>query len=194
MPGVEDRDVAPEDLEVASEDISSIAGEELLPTGYLRDFISGVQIKATPEEVEAVQVFSRRLVEDFGFPKSCITTRPQYRVRRRPSEERKSYPVDIAVFSNDRRTDSDLLMVVECKAESVKDGRKQLEIYLTMSDATIGVWFNGREHLYLRKDYVEGGRSSFSLCQIFHDLVSGLKTLAFTFERPYRVKGLKVCS
>src|SRR5271169_2317238 len=112
-------------------------------TGYVRDYVSGVVVKATPEEVEAVQVFARRLVEDFGYPKSHIITRPQYRVRRRPSEEKKSYPVDIALFSNAQRADEDLLMVVECKAENVKEGRKQLEIYLTMSAAKIGVWFNG---------------------------------------------------
>ena len=90
-----------------------------------------------------------------------LTTRPQYRVRRRPSEEKKSYPVDIAVFDNKRKQDEDLLMVVECKAETVKDGRKQLEIYLSMSEAKIGVWFNGKEHLYLRKDYVTGGKIVF---------------------------------
>jgi type I restriction enzyme M protein len=128
-----------------------------IAAGYLKDYVSGLTVRATPEEVEAVQVFARRLVEDFGYPKSHIITRPQYRVRRRPSEERKSYPVDIAVFSKDRKAMEDLLMVVECKAESVKEGRKQLEIYLTMSDAKIGVWFNGSEHLYLRKDYVKGG-------------------------------------
>src|SRR6202035_1855099 len=98
---------------------------------------------------------------DFGYPKSHIITRPQYRVRRRPSEEKKSYPVDIAVFSKNRKAVEDLLMVVECKAESVKEGRKQLEIYMTMSDAKIGVWFNGKEHLYLRKDYVLGGQIVF---------------------------------
>jgi type I restriction enzyme M protein len=50
---------------------------------------------------------------------------------------------------------------VECKAESVREGRKQLELYLTMSDAQVGVWFNGKEHLYLRKDYLKGGRIAF---------------------------------
>ena len=31
------------------------------------DYISGVELNATPEEVEAVQVFSRQLVEDYGY-------------------------------------------------------------------------------------------------------------------------------
>jgi type I restriction enzyme M protein len=104
---------------------------ESLAAGLLKDYISGITVRATPEEVDAVQVFARRLVEDFGYPKGHITTRQQYRVRRRPSEEKKSYPVDIAVFSKRQKADEDLLMVVECKAETVKEGLKQLEIYLT---------------------------------------------------------------
>ncbi len=58
-------------------------------------------------------------------------------------------------------------MVVECKAPNVKAGRKQLEIYLTMSAARLGVWFSGTaeegsSHLYLKKDYVEGGQIVFT--------------------------------
>ena len=51
-------------------------------TGHIEDYISGLQVKATPEEVEAVQVFSMRLVEDYGYEKSQIQTRPQFRVRK----------------------------------------------------------------------------------------------------------------
>ena len=154
----DDIDISVEPFELEPE---ASSGVENVAAGSVKDFISGATVRATPEEVDAVQVFSRRLVEDFGYPKSHIITRPQYRVRRRPSEEKKSYPVDIAVFSNRRRADEDLLMVVECKAENVKEGRKQLELYLTMSDAKIGVWFNGKEHLYLEKDYVKGGKILF---------------------------------
>ncbi|WP_188079949.1 N-6 DNA methylase [Neorhizobium sp. P12A] len=125
-------------------------------TGYLKDFISGLQVRATPEEVQATQVFSRRLVEDFGYPKSYIITRPQFRVSRRPSDVKKSYPVDIAVFSSESRLENDCIMIVECKSESEKTGRKQLEMYLTLSDAYIGVWFNGKSHLYIHKYYDNG--------------------------------------
>ncbi|MDA8240524.1 MAG: hypothetical protein M0Z67_09165 [Nitrospiraceae bacterium] len=72
--------------------------DDELKVGYIYDFISNEPVKATPEEVEAVQVLSRRLVEDYGYPKSHVQTRPQYRVRKRPSDVDKSYPVDIAVF------------------------------------------------------------------------------------------------
>ena len=34
--------------------------------GYIIDFISGNQVKGTPEEIEAVQPFSKKLVEDYG--------------------------------------------------------------------------------------------------------------------------------
>ncbi len=127
-------------------------------TGYLRDYISGQTVKATPEEVEAVQVFSRRLVEDYGYAKGQIQTRPQHRVRRNPSDEEKSYPTDIAVFQDaEHKTEDDLFMLVECKKKSRKDGIAQLKLYLDMSRADIGVWFNGEEHHYLRKIYQKNG-------------------------------------
>ena len=131
--------------------------EEQIRSGYIADFISGTAVRATPEEVQAVQVFARRLVEDFGYPRSCITTRPQYRVRRRPSDIKKSYPVDIAVFKSPKKHDDECQIIVECKAANEKKGRTQLELYLAMSEATVGVWFNGEAHLYLHKNYKEGG-------------------------------------
>jgi len=44
----------------------------MVKEGYLIDFISGEEVKATPEEVEAVQIFSKQLVEDYGYPKEHI--------------------------------------------------------------------------------------------------------------------------
>ena len=65
--------------------------------GYIIDYISGQEIKGTPEEIEAVQVFAKQLVEDYNYPKNCIQTRPQLRVKVRPSDTKKEYLVDIAV-------------------------------------------------------------------------------------------------
>lgn len=129
--------------------------------GQIQDYISGHWVKAGPEEIDAVQIFSRRLIEDYDYPKSHIQTRPQYRVRKRPSDEEKSYPVDIAVFKNSRRIEDDLFMVVECKKKNRKDGLAQLKLYLDMSAAEIGVWFNGFEHAYLRKVYHKDGRRTY---------------------------------
>ena len=101
--------------------------------GYIRDFISGKNVKATPEEVNAVQVLSKILVEDYGYPIGHLQTRPQFRVRARPSDTKKEYPVDIVVFSNEDHNEKNAYIIVECKKPNRKDGRKQLEIYLSMS-------------------------------------------------------------
>ena len=117
----------------------------------ITDYISGVQINATPEEIDAVQVFSRQLVEDYGYPKELIQTRPQHHVKVRPSDTKKEYPVDIAVFLDQLKDDDGLYIVVECKKRNRKDGRTQLENYLTLSSAYLGVWFNGEERFFIRK-------------------------------------------
>ncbi|HEY5328848.1 MAG TPA: N-6 DNA methylase [Acidobacteriaceae bacterium] len=129
--------------------------------GYIRDYISGKPIRATPEELQAVQVFARRLVEDFDYPKSHIVTHPQFRVRSRPSDDEKSFPVDIAVFSESSLLDEELLLVVECKQKDKTQGIQQLKLYLDMSAATLGVWFNGDDHQYVRKVYHPNGTRTY---------------------------------
>jgi type I restriction enzyme M protein len=140
---------------------------EELKAGYIIDYISGQPVKATPEEIDAVQVFARRLVEDYGYPKEHIQTRPQYRVRKHPSDEKRSYPVDIAVFRSSKKIENNLFMVVECKKKTRKDGVAQLKLYLDMSPAEVGVWFNGNEHEYLHKvHHKDGSRTYESLPNI----------------------------
>lgn len=129
--------------------------------GYIFDYISGQQIKASPEEIQATQVFSKILVEDYGYPKTNIQTRPQFHVKVRPSDTKKEYPVDIAVFNDNEKTDDSIRIIVECKKKNRKDGRTQLENYLTLSKANLGVWFNGEERFYLLKQNTEDGRVLF---------------------------------
>lgn len=124
--------------------------------GKLVDYISGKSIPAKSEEALAVQPFSRQLVEDYGYPKNYIQTRPQWHVKARPSDRAKSYPVDIAVFTSEHHRDDNLYLVVECKKPDRKDGRDQLEDYLRLSRAYLGVWTNGEERLFLRKRESEG--------------------------------------
>ena len=69
--------------------------------GCIVDFISGMSVKETPEEIEAVQPFSKILVDDYGYPRTHIQTRPQFKVKARPSDKKKEYPVDIAVFTGE---------------------------------------------------------------------------------------------
>ncbi|HRQ72073.1 MAG TPA: N-6 DNA methylase [Phycisphaerales bacterium] len=129
--------------------------------GYIIDFISREEVRETPEERDAVQVFARRLVEDYGYVREQIQTRPQFRVRARPSDEDRSFPVDIAVFRSPRKTEDELFMVVECKKKERRDGEHQLRLYLDMSAAEVGVWFNGENHLYLRKIHHRDGRRTY---------------------------------
>ncbi len=131
--------------------------------GQVQDFVSGNWVKAGPEEIDAVQIFSRRLVEDYDYPKAIIQTRPQYRVRIRPSDEGKSFPVDIAVFRSTQKTEDELFLIVECKKKDRKDGEHQLRLYMDMSAAEVGVWFNGNEHLYLRKVHHKDGRRTYEI-------------------------------
>ena len=129
--------------------------------GYIEDYVSGRHVKATPEEVDGVQVFSRRLCEDYGYPKTHIQTRPQHRVRKRPSDEAKAYPIDIAIFKSESHAEDQLFLVVECKKINRKEGLAQLKLYMDMSAAELGAWFNGLDHLYIRKVFHKSGSRTY---------------------------------
>lgn len=134
----------------------TVPSDDEAPDGKVVDYVSGIQVPAKPEELLAVQPFARQLVEDYGYPKGHIRTRPQWHVKARPSDRAKTYPVDIAVFSGDQHRDEDLFLVVECKKPDRRDGRDQLEDYLRLSRAYLGVWTNGDERLFLRKREANG--------------------------------------
>ena len=50
---------------------------------------------------------------------------------------------------------------MECKKKTRKDGVAQLKLYLDMSAAEVGVWFNGDEHEYLRKVHHKNGSRTY---------------------------------
>lgn len=125
----------------------------------VKDFISGMEVNSTPEEVDAVQPFSKKLVEDYGYPQSHVQTRKQFRVKASPSDTR-GYPVDIAVFSSEQHSEDTVYIIVECKASTKNDGRRQLEHYLKFSKASMGVWYNGNDFLALQK-HEESGNITF---------------------------------
>ena len=80
-----------------------------------------------------------------------MQTKPQFRIKARPSDTKKEYPVDIAVFKNEKKQEDDIYIIVECKKKNRKDGKSQLQDYLRFSKAYLGVWFNGNRRLFLRK-------------------------------------------
>lgn len=118
----------------------------------VRDYISGEWVRSgIKEHKEAVNVFSKKLVEELGYSKKQIQTIPQFRVKTSPSG-REKYPADIIVFKSTKKDYNNVYMLVECKQPNRKDGRRQLNIYLNLVPSVeLGVWFNGREHLYLWK-------------------------------------------
>ena len=128
-------------------------------TVKVKDFISGMEVNSTPEEVDAVQPFSKKLVEDYGYPQSHVQTRKQFRVKASPSDTR-GYPVDIAVFSSEQHSEDTVYIIVECKASTKNDGRRQLEDYLKFSKASMGVWYNSNDFLALQK-HEESGNITF---------------------------------
>lgn len=142
-------------------DTEQIEAAAVVKAGYITDYVSGQRVRATPEEVDATQVLSRRLVQDYGYPKSTIQTRPQFHVRMRPSDEEKAYPVDIAIFHDERKTEDNLYLIAECKQKQRKDGVNQLKLYLDMSPAELGMWFNGEDHVYLRKIHHQDGQRTY---------------------------------
>lgn len=131
-----------------------------LKEGYIIDYISGQQVKATPEEVTAVQVFAKILVEDYGYPAENIQTHPQYRVKASPSDPEYKYPVDITVFSSPQKNRGEEIIVVECKKPTREDGIEQLKAYLRFCEADLGVWFNGENTHYIHK-IIKNGRIEF---------------------------------
>ena len=133
---------------------------EIIPEGLIKDYISGEYVKATPEEVNAVQVYSKILVTDYGYKKDQIQTRPQFRVKASPSDKDYKYPVDIVVFRDSKKQRGSEYIVVECKKPTREDGIEQLKLYLKFSEAELGVWFNGENTHYLRK-YIKNGRIEF---------------------------------
>jgi len=115
------------------------------------DYITGKPVKADFKEHQVVNDFAKMLVEEYGYSKEQIQTVPQFRVKVSPSGEEK-YPVDIVVFKDDRKDYDNVYMLVECKQPNKKEGKRQLDIYLNLVPSVeIGVWFNGKEHLYLYK-------------------------------------------
>lgn len=131
-----------------------------LGNGYIIDFISNEPVKATPEEVNAVQVYSKMLVADYNYNRNQIQTHPQFRVKASPSDTEYRYPVDIVVFKTEEKKRGDEYIVVECKKPTREDGVEQLKLYLKFSEAELGVWFNGENTHYIRK-VIKGGRIEF---------------------------------
>ena len=107
--------------------IETVPGASALsgpPAGarLISDYVSGTPVPATPEEIQAVEVFARRPVEDYGYRRDQIQTPAVPRVH--PAiGSRQVLAGKLAVFRSCNKTADELFMVAECKKKEPKDGR-----------------------------------------------------------------------
>ena len=116
--------------------------------GYIRDYITGDWIPATPENKEAKVVFEERLVKEYDYSKSQML--PEFWITHGAT---RIGPADIVVFWDGRdKSQDNIYIIVECKRKDRRDGIQQLKSYLApCKSAKYGVWFNGKEIYYLQK-------------------------------------------
>ena len=104
------------------------------------------EIAETPEEIVR-QNFIKILIEDYNYLNDDIKV--EYRTKKHPSDKARSYPVDIAVFENNKPK-----IFIETKRydEKPKDGIHQLQNYMRLDNDVIwGAWTNGSDTLFLRR-------------------------------------------
>ena len=106
------------------------------------DYLTGKELKATPEEPNR-QTMLQRLVEDYGYDKDLLKT--EFGVKKSPSDNRRSLPVDIAVFdSYEDERNGKAKVFVETKKPTSEEGFEQLKDYMNFDpNVKYGIWYNG---------------------------------------------------
>ena len=121
---------------------------------YVVDRASGRIISAGQEEINATQPLLEILIDEAGWKAEQIVSRPnQWRVHSSPSNKR-TWPIDIAIFTHERHTrDPEYIQIIcECKRPDVNTGIEQLKIYMDREPhARVGIWFNGIDHKIVYK-------------------------------------------
>lgn len=130
-------------LDLFGEKIKEIPIKE----GYIRDFITGTFLKETPEEIRRQEI-EKRLIEEGGFPKEFMDIEVGIQFG-----SRKKGRADIVIFSNEKSKDpnQNAYIIVEVKKEKKKEGLEQLESYINSTTAEFGIWYNGRDIIFLRR-------------------------------------------
>jgi hypothetical protein len=68
--------------DLSDKDLASISDSD-----FIYDYISGTPVRSTPEEIEAVQVFARRLVDELGYHKEELFRDPTQEVNQEIYDE-----------------------------------------------------------------------------------------------------------
>lgn len=98
-------------------------------TRQIEDYISGKLVRETAEE-RVTQMVSRWLVEEMGYSKTQIKTRPQWRVPKSPGAARSAgWPCDLVIFSEQQTLDQPeaVVAIFEMKAPNKLRNAKDME-------------------------------------------------------------------
>ena len=117
-------------------------------SGRIVDYIAPTRTRpATPEE-RVRQAYARVLVEEYRYPKDCIAIETAIAM----GVETKS--ADIVVYDSpeacQQRDQGRIHLIIETKAPTKKEGRRQLTSYISAGSAEGGVWTNGNDVAYFR--------------------------------------------
>lgn len=121
----------------AKEEIDTLQKEVFLKNGkpYVKCFVSSIDRPLKPEEIIR-QLFARRLVSNYGYPKERMAVEKSVWFGSAVSEKR----ADIVVF---QKNSDEPYILVEVKKARRKDGEEQLKSYCNAEGSPIGVWTNG---------------------------------------------------
>lgn len=124
-----------------------VLGDEKTKDGHIIDFVTGRVLKDTPEEKRRQEI-EKRLVEEWGYPKELIDIEVEIQFG-----SQKLGRADIVVFRDKKSKDpnKNAYIIVEVKRENRKDGIEQLESYMNATTAEFGIWYNGRDIIFLRR-------------------------------------------
>jgi type I restriction enzyme M protein len=112
----------------------------------IEDYISRKMVLATPEE-QVRQIMVRKLVEEYGYSPKQIQTVPELFITK---GSKRIGAADIVVFHDDQKSPDNIYIIVETKRQERKDGLDQLKSYMAPTNAEYGIWFNGRDIIYIQ--------------------------------------------
>ena len=127
----------------------NLFGQEIKPEkGKVRDFATGRLVKATREEKRRQEI-ETRLIDEYGYSSKQMDIEVLIRSGTKELPKR----ADVVVFRDEQSKDPhrNAYIIVEVKREDRKDGLDQLMTYINNTTAQFGVWYNGREILFLHR-------------------------------------------
>ena len=123
------------------DEIKALEKEVFLKNGkpYVKCFVSGIERQLKPEEIVR-QLFARRLVKQYGYPKERLEVEKTIQFGGEVHEKR----ADIVVYYEKLNSDEPYI-IVELKRANRTGGEKQLKSYCNAEGSPIAVWTNGQQ-------------------------------------------------